>query len=64
LHRPILELYDLETDPWEVNNLADDKAVAEVKARMVAELLQRLTDTHDPWLQKYHPLRTSQSQTN
>lgn len=36
--RPGEELYDLETDPFEMNNLAADPAKAEIKARLQAEL--------------------------
>jgi N-sulfoglucosamine sulfohydrolase len=55
LNRPKFELYDLETDPWELKNLAPDPAHAERLKTMTARLLQRLQDTEDPWLNKYHP---------
>jgi N-sulfoglucosamine sulfohydrolase len=55
LHRPKFELYDLEKDPWEVRNLADDPAHGELKKQMTARLLERLVATEDPWLKKYHP---------
>jgi len=38
LHRPMEELYDLETDPDELNNIADDSTVISVKM----DLRQRL----------------------
>ena len=62
LHRPQLEFYDLQTDPWETNNLASSKAPDIVAARdaMVAELVERLDKQKDPWLRKYHPLRSGQ----
>ena len=62
LHRPQLELYDLESDPWEVNNLADDPAHESLKHAMVSELVARLEDQGDPWLRKYLPLRSSQQE--
>lgn len=55
LNRPKFELYDLETDPWELNNLATDPAQAQRLKTMTARLLQRLRETEDPWLKKYHP---------
>jgi len=55
LNRPKFELYDLETDPWELNNLARDAAHAERLSAMAARLLQRLEETEDPWLKKYQP---------
>jgi len=55
LNRPKFELFDLETDPWELNNLATDPAHAERLKTMIARLLQRLEETEDPWLKKYHP---------
>jgi uncharacterized sulfatase len=41
-HRPAEELYDLQNDPWELENLAGDPALAEVQA----DLSQRL----DAWM--------------
>ncbi len=37
-HRPGVELYDLETDPYESKNLADDTRFAGIKARLSREL--------------------------
>ena len=42
--RPGEELYDLESDPFEMNNLAADPARAEIKARLQKEL--------DAWMQQ------------
>ncbi len=36
--KPEFELYDLENDPHEIRNLADDAAHAEVKATLLAEI--------------------------
>lgn len=55
LNRPKFELYDLESDPWELRNLATDPSHAERLAAMKARLHQRLVETEDPWLKKYHP---------
>lgn len=37
-HRPAEELYDLESDPYEMKNLADNRGLAPVKARLSSEL--------------------------
>ncbi len=53
LHRPKFELYDLESDPDEVKNLAGnpkhEKALNELKAKLKA--FQKRTN--DPWLLKW-----------
>ena len=62
LHRPQLEFYDLQDDRWETSNLADsdDPRLIEIRDSMIAELVERLERQNDPWLRKYHPLRTGQ----
>lgn len=55
LHRPKLELYDLEQDPWEVRNLADRPEHADRLRSMSERLVKRLEETGDPWLLKYRP---------
>ena len=42
--RPAEELYHTAEDPYEMTNLADDPAAAEIKARLSAEL--------DSWMQQ------------
>jgi arylsulfatase A-like enzyme len=45
--RPRIELYDVEEDPWEFHNLADDAAHASLRAEL-EELLDRwIADTGD-----------------
>jgi len=46
-HRPPEELFDLRTDPWEVNNLAADPAHQDVLQRMRAALEAWIVDTDD-----------------
>ena len=53
LHRPRFELFDLDTDPDEVENLAD----SEEHQGLVADFCQKLqrfqTETSDPWVHKW-----------
>jgi len=48
VHRPALELYDHETDPWELNNLAGEPAyqarITEMKTALL-EWMERMGDT-------------------
>jgi N-sulfoglucosamine sulfohydrolase len=53
LHRPAIELYDLEADPDEVVNLADDPKFATLRREMSERLLTRLRETGDRWLERY-----------
>jgi N-sulfoglucosamine sulfohydrolase len=53
LWRDSIELYDLETDPAEVVNLADDPKHAELRRAMSERLLTRLRETGDHWLERY-----------
>lgn len=46
---PEYELYDLESDPHELHNLANVPAYAEVKQRLVGALEQWQRDTRDPF---------------
>ena len=46
--RPAEELYDLRTDPDQVNNVAEDPAYADVKASLAARLRESLVQAGDP----------------
>ncbi|OYP32395.1 heparan N-sulfatase [Rhodopirellula sp. MGV] len=46
--RPAEELYDLENDPYELNNLAGSQSVAEVQQRLSGELDRWLELQNDP----------------
>ena len=45
---PPIELYDLETDPYEWRNLADDPRLSNVKSRLLKALADFQTRTADP----------------
>jgi len=53
LHRPEFELYDLERDPHEVNNLAKDPKHAKVLDELKAKLKAFQKRTNDPWILKW-----------
>jgi N-sulfoglucosamine sulfohydrolase len=53
LHRPRFELYDLETDPDELNSLADCPEQADLVAGFVEKTRQFQRETSDPWLHKW-----------
>lgn len=48
--KPAEELYDVNADPWEVNNLAGDPAYAEVLDRMRGETNRWMTEIKDTGL--------------
>ncbi|MFO7908053.1 MAG: sulfatase-like hydrolase/transferase [Pirellulaceae bacterium] len=52
IHRPEFELYDIEEDPHEGNNLADDPEYADLLDAMKKKLQQFQRDTDDPWILK------------
>ncbi|ADB40165.1 sulfatase family protein [Spirosoma linguale] len=54
LHRPRFELYDLQTDPDEVKNLAVNPQFKAVLARMQARLKRFQQQTRDPWMSKWN----------
>lgn len=45
--RPFEELYDIQSDPHEQHNVADNKALANVKARLAKRLKTWILDTRD-----------------
>ncbi len=51
LHRTAEELYDLDSDPYETNNLADDPKQADVKARLGKQLDAWMTQQGDKGLE-------------
>jgi N-sulfoglucosamine sulfohydrolase len=51
--RDPVELYDLQSDPDEVVNLADDAKYADLRRAMSEKLLKRLRETDDHWLERY-----------
>ncbi|MBN2133852.1 MAG: sulfatase-like hydrolase/transferase [Sedimentisphaerales bacterium] len=53
LHRSKFELYDLENDPHEVVNLADDPKHQNKLAEMKAKLKAFQKRTQDPWILKW-----------
>lgn len=53
LHRPRFELYDLEADPHEVNNLANDKEHAKALKELQTKLQAWQKRTGDPWALKW-----------
>ncbi|HRU04720.1 MAG TPA: sulfatase [Candidatus Brocadiia bacterium] len=53
LHRPRFELYDLQADPNEINNLAGRPECAGLVESFCAKLKQFQKDTNDPWLHKW-----------
>ncbi len=48
--RPFVELYDLEADPYELNNVADDPAYQDTRQQLDARLWQWLEQVSDPIL--------------
>jgi len=45
-----VELFDLQADPWETKNLADDPALAETRRRLERALEKWRRETNDPLL--------------
>lgn len=53
LHRPRFELYDLEQDPDEVHNMAEDPGHATLLEEMKTKLRAFQKRTKDPWILKW-----------
>lgn len=53
VHRPRHELYDLEADPHELNNLAADGTHASVLEELQAKVKAFQQRTSDPWVSKW-----------
>jgi choline-sulfatase len=43
-----VQLFDIQRDPWEIRNLASDPACSGILAKLDAQLLQLMVETHDP----------------
>lgn len=48
MHRPPEQLYHTSKDPYELNNIADDPAACNIKARLSAELDRWMKEQGDP----------------
>ena len=53
IHRPKFELYDLQNDPHEINNLADDPDYIEILEKLKRKLARFQERTKDPWVLKW-----------
>ena len=53
IHRPEFELYDLESDPHEGNNLAGDPKHAELLNKLKQQMKAFQKKTDDPWITKW-----------
>jgi N-sulfoglucosamine sulfohydrolase len=53
IHRPAFELYDIEADPHERYNLADDSQHADVLKTYKAKLKAFQEKMDDPWVMKW-----------
>lgn len=54
IHRPAFELYDLEQDPHEGNNLANSSEHAETLSKLKKKLKLFQQRTNDPWIMKWN----------
>jgi len=53
IHRPRFELYDLETDPDEIANLAERSEYAGMVEEFIGKLKKFQEETKDPWYHKW-----------
>ncbi|MFA7160478.1 MAG: heparan N-sulfatase, partial [Kiritimatiellia bacterium] len=53
IHRPRFELYDLEKDPDETVNLADEPHCQKLAREFCDKIKKFQQDTRDPWLHKW-----------
>lgn len=53
IHRPAFELYDIQADPHESTNLAEDPNYAETLAEYQAKLREHQKEMDDPWIIKW-----------
>jgi len=53
LHRPKFELYDLEKDPYETVNLAEEDEYASLVDEFCTKLKRFQRETNDPWIHKW-----------
>jgi N-sulfoglucosamine sulfohydrolase len=53
INRPAFELYDLEADPHEGNNLANDPKFADKLVKLQSKLKNFQQKTNDPWIIKW-----------
>lgn len=61
--RPEYELFDLDQDPNELNNLAGDSTLASLQAELTAELKQWITDQGDKLTVFHEPLMLDAPET-
>ena len=63
-HRPEYELYDIEEDPFEMNNLVGKKKYAEKQRELLAALKDWMKSQHDPGAKADKPRKSKTAQKN
>ncbi len=53
LHRPMLEFFDLEKDPHEIVNLAENPEYKDLLEKYVSKIKSFQSETGDPWISKW-----------